>query len=222
MRRAAQTTIFIALTCFMVVCTGRAFAQGKGSSPSDRGCQVNVTGAVTSAFKGVWQEPVDDQSSNVAAVADYWFSELDLIEVIESFIKPGEHKSKKLVLGMRKNPRFVILQLNCMTDDGHVFLRPAPKSIYQDVPRKARSYKVVEEGKATPGQFVASSVKVGKDYYQVTGGKIDLAKFNMEGVTGTFSLKAVPFPSADQGKTINLEGTFNFPCTGVGSRCRSK
>jgi hypothetical protein len=222
MRQVRKTTMFFAVTCFAIVCAEQVYAAGKAPSLSGNGCQVQVTGAVTTSWKGVWQEPVDDQSANVGATSDYWFSELDLKEVIESFVGPGEDKARKIVLGMRKNPRFVILLLNCMTDEGRLFLRVAPKSIYKDVPRAPKSYKIAGERKAVPGQFVATGVKVGQDYYFVTEGHLDIKKFNFEGVAGTFSLKASPLKPEDKGKDINLDGIFNFPCTGVGSRCKLK
>ena len=205
-----------------MVCTGQAHAAGKSPALSGKGCQVQVTGAVTASWKGDWQELDDDRAANVGAATDYWFSDLDLKEVIESFVGPGEDKARKLVLGMRKNPRFVILLLNCMADEGRLFIRAAPKSTYQDVPRKPWSYKIAPERTAAPGQFVASAVKVGKAYYRVTDGQLDIKKFNFEGVAGTFSFRAAPFKLEDKAKVINLEGAFNFPCIGAGSRCRLK
>jgi hypothetical protein len=222
MKQARITTMAFAVTCFAVLCTGQAYAAGKAPALSGKGCQVQVTGAVTTSWKGDWQELDDDQAANVGAATDYWFSDLDLKEVIESFVAPGEDKAKKLVLGMRKNPRFVILLLNCMTDEGRLFIRPAPKSIYQDIPRKPWSYKIAAERTAAPGQFVASAVKVGKDYYRVTEGQLDIKKFNFDGIVGTFSLKATPLKLKDKGRDINLEGAFNFPCSGAGSRCKLK
>jgi len=222
MSHARTTTMSFAVTCFAMVCTGQAYAAGKALALSGNGCQVQVTGAVTTSWKGDWHALDDDQSAKIGAATDYWLSDLDLEEVIESFVRPGQDRAKKVVLGMRKNPRFVILLLNCKTDEGSLFVQPAPKSIYQDVPRKPNSYKIVVERKAAPGQFVVSSLKVGKDYYRVTEGHLDLKKFDFERVAGTFSLKAAPLKLEDKGKDINLAGAFNFPCTEAGSRCKLK
>jgi hypothetical protein len=211
-----------AVTFFAMVCAGQAYAAGKTPALSGKGCQVQVTGAVTTSWKADWQALDDDQGANVGAASDYWFSDADLKEVIESFVAPGEDKAKKLMLGMRRNPRFVILLLNCLTDEGQLFIRPAAKSTYQDIPRKPWAYKIAAERTALPGQFVASAVKVGKDYYRVTDGQLEIKKFNFEGVSGTFSLKATPLRVKDKGKEINLDGAFNFPCAGVGSRCKLK
>jgi hypothetical protein len=223
MRQARLTTMSLAATCFAMVFAGQAYAADKLPALSGKGCQVQVTGAVTTRWKGDWQaQEDDDQSANVGATSDYWLSDPDLEEVIESFAGPGEDKAKKVLQGMRRNPRFVILLLNCMADEGRLFLRPSPKSTYQDIARKPWSYRITAQQSAVPGQFVASALKVGKDYYRVTQGRLDIKKFNFQGVTGTFSLKAMPLRVADKGQDINLEGAFDFPCTGAGSRCKLK
>jgi hypothetical protein len=181
---------------------------------------VQVTGAVTTGWKGAWKASDDDQSGKVGAASDYWLSDADLREFVEYHAGPRENTGRKLVQLMRRVPRVAILLLNCMTDEGHVFIRPASKSEYDDVPRKARSYKIAPEQTATPGQFVASSLKVGKTHYRVTGGRVELKRFNFDGVTATFTLKAIPVRAEDKGNEINVQGAFNIPCTGVGSRCK--
>ena len=209
-----------AVTCFAMVGMGQAYAASKAPALSGNGCQVQVTGAVTTRWKGDWQELDNDQAAKVGAATDYWLSDLDLEEVIGSLARPGEDKAQKVLQGMRRNPRFAILLLNCKSDGGGLFIQPSRKSTYQDIPRKPMSYKIAGERKAVPGQFVVSSLKVGKDYYRVTEG--NLKKFDFERVAGKFSLKAAPLKPEDKGKDINLEGAFNFPCTGAGSRCRLK
>jgi hypothetical protein len=222
MKQARLTTMSLAVTCFAMVLAGQARAADKLPALSGKGCQVQVTGAVSTSWKVEWQAQDDEPSANVGATSDYWLSDPDLEEVLESFADPGEDKAKHVLQGMRRNPRFVILLLSCMADQGRLFLRPSAKSTYQDIARRAWSYKVAPQRSALPGQFVASALKVGQDYYRVTDGRLDIKKFNFQGVVGRFSLKATPLKLAGKGQDITLEGAFNFPCTGTGSRCRSK
>lgn len=218
--QARITTIAFAVTSLSVVCMGQARAAEK--SPARTGCQVEVTGAVTAGWQGDWKNSDDDQSGNVGAASDYWLSDGDLRDFVEYYAGPRDNIGRKLVHLMHRVPRVAILLLNCMTNDGHVFIHPAAKSEYDDVPRKARSYKIAPERTALPGQFVASSLKVGNTYYRVTDGRIDLKQFNFDGVAGTFTLKAIPVGAADKGKDISVQGSFNIPCTGVGSRCKTQ
>lgn len=215
MTHARFTTLLFAVIGLGTISAGQAYAQAKAQA----GCQVQVTGAVNASWTGVWRDSDDDQSGNVGAASDYWLTDEDMKEVAESMDGPGS-KARKLTMLMRRVPRIAILLLNCATPEGHVFIRPANKSVYDDVPRKAQPYKIVAEKTATPGQFVASSLRVGTSYYQVTDGRLDLKKFNFDGAAGTFTLKASLAGAADKGKDITVQGTFNFPCTGLGSRCR--
>lgn len=222
MTKARITVMVLAVGALGLLVAGPADAAEKGT-----GCQVRVSGAVTAGWTGAWQDD-DDKAGPVGAASDYWLSDSDLEEVVEDLAAPGEDKGKKLLQVMRKNPRIAILSLNCAADgdsagdSGHIFIHPSSKSVYQDVPRKAWSYRVASERNAGPAEFVVSSLKVGKNHYRVTGGRIDLKKFNFDGVTGTFALRATSVKAEDKGQVINVEGSFNFPCTGAGSRCRAK
>jgi len=219
--QARLTTIaFAGISLLSMICTGQALAAEK----TGKGCVVQVTGAVTANWQGDWKQSDEEPSGNVGAASDYWLSDDDLQEYVEYSSAPGESAGKKLVQLMRRVPRVAVLLLNCVSSDGpgHVFIRPAAKSVYEDVPRKAWSYRIVPERTAIPGQFVASSLKVGKSNYRVTAGRLDIKKFNFDGVTGTFTLKATPMGSEDGDKAINVQGSFNFPCTGVGSRCKTR
>lgn len=217
MTHARITTLLLAVMGLGTVSAGRAYAQAN----TQAGCQVQVTGAVTATWSGEWRDSDDDQSGNVGAASDYWLTDEDMKEVAESLPGPGS-KAKKVTQLMRRVPRVAILLLNCATPEGHIFIRPANKSVYDDVPRKAQPYKIVAEKSAAPGQFVASSLRVGKSYYQVTDGRLDLKRFNFDGAAGTFTLKASLLGAADKGKDITVQGTFNFPCTGLGSRCKTR
>jgi hypothetical protein len=215
MTHARITTLLFAVIGLGTISAGQAYAQANAQA----GCQVQVTGAVNASWTGEWRDSDDAESGYVGAASDYWLTDEDMKEVAESMEGPGS-KARKLTMLMRRVPRIAILLLNCATPEGHVFIRPANKSVYDDVPRKAQPYKIAAEKTATPGQFVASSLRVGRSYYQVTDGRLDLKKFNFDGAAGTFTLKASLAGTADKGKDITVQGTFNFPCTGLGSRCR--
>jgi hypothetical protein len=53
------------------------------------------------------------------------------------------------------------------------------------------------------------------DFYKVKTGSLDIKKFDLTGIAGTFSLKA-----DKKGQEINLPDAFDFPCIGGGSRCK--
>lgn len=218
MPHARITALLLAVMGLGIVLEEDAYAQG--DTPS--GCQVQVSGAATAAWAGEWRDSDDDSSGDVGAASDYWLTNEDMKEVAESLAGPGGRAGRKLVELMRRVPRVAILLLNCSTPQGHVFLRPAVKSVYDDVPRKAQPYKIVAEKTAVPGQFVVSGLRVGRSYYQVTDGRLDLKKFSFDGVAGTFTLKASLLGTPAKAQDITVQGTFNFPCTGVGSRCKAK
>jgi hypothetical protein len=223
MTQARITATFVAVTCLAMLCGRRASAQESGAASSNGGCRVQVTGAVTTGWKVDWQPGDDEQSGNVGAVSDYWLSDDEIAELLEDLAGPGEDKAKKVLQGMRHNPRFSVLLLNCVGGaEGHLFIRPSAKSIYQDIPRKAQSYKIAAERTAAAGQFVVSSLKLGKNRYRVTDGRFDLKKFNFERVVARFVFKATPVAAEDKGQEVTVEGSFNVPCTGSGSRCRSR
>ena len=226
MTQARITAMFVAVTCLAMFSSARASAEENAAASANGGCRVQVTGAVTTGWKVDWQAGDDEQSGNVGAVSDYWLSDDEIAELLEELAGPGEDKAKKVLQGMRRNPRFTVLLLNCVGAEGHLFLRPSAKAIYQDIPRKAQSFKIAAERMAAPGQFVVSSLKVGKNRYRVTDGRFDLKKFNFERVVGRFAFKATPVVAQDKeqdkGQEITVEGVFNVPCTGSGSRCRAR
>ena len=221
MRRQRAGTLFV-VTGLAAFSAARTYAGDKAPTLSGKGCQVDVTGVATASWKGTWKKPGSGQQGKVGATSDYWLSDSDLRLALGAMAGALSNKSKaeqakQVDEAMKKDPRLVILLLNCITDDSGIFLNPSSSSKYQDVPLGPKSYKVVDSwgNKATPGQFTVMSIRIKNAQYRVEEGTLDIKKFDHEGVAGTFSIKAAG-RGDDRDKKINVVGAFDFPCTGAG------
>lgn len=210
MRLAPRPALFFTVTCLALICAGQASAADKAPTLSGKGCQVEVTGNETASWKGVWQAPVLGSPTNVGTASDHWLTDDDSRKQLTLAV--GAQKVEKY---MKSDPRGILLIINCVAEGGGVILLPAAKSKYKDVPFAPKSYKLADSNLAVPGQFTLATVKVGKNYYGVKQGSLDIKKFDQTGIAGTFSLKA-----EKMGKVIDVSGAFDFPCTGNGSKCK--
>ncbi len=220
MTRTRRPFVVAALTGLAMISAGSARAADKTAPLAGKGCKVEVTGGINARWKGEWRKPTLGQATNIGASSDYWLTDGDLKQAFTALAGPKDHKAKKVEEWMKKDPKLILLLLNCITDEGSVFINPTPTSKYKDVPFGARSYKIGESRSTVPGQFLASSLRIGNNLFRVSEGTLDITKFDREGITGHFSLKADLQTSPDKGKAISVEGSFDFPCAGSGGRCR--
>jgi len=198
----------------------RSFAADPAPAMTGKGCQVKVSGSVSASWKGTWQKPTVGKPAKVGAGTDYWLSDADLRKALTGLAglfnkKSDAEKAKEVEKGMKKDPRLMLLLINCATDEGSIFLMPAQGAKYKDVPFTPKSYRIASSRTAKPGDFVLLPIKVGKQRFKVQGGTLDIKKFDLTGIAGSFSLKA-----EKKGEAIDVTGAFDFPCTGGGSRCK--
>ena len=90
----------------------------------------------------------------------------------------------------------------------------------QQVPFGPGSYPVIGRfgGQTLPGAFVAMIV-FGEGLIDATGGTVNIERFDLEGVAGSFKVDAKDAAGGD--RVFSLEGTFDMPCRGgpLESKC---
>jgi len=239
MRLPTAVLLFVVLGLLALSCgddsdTGSAGQTGQPTSSSKTGgvpakagsgsCQVDVTGDVTVSFKG--------QGGSSAVGTDYWLTEDEIRTAVSLTTSLGSNasdadKKKAIDEAMKKDPRFYLLIINCMSGSGGsgntLSLMPSGDSKYADVPFKPGQYTVASGGllggAEKPGDF-SVLFGLGEDSYRVTqDGKLNITKFDKTGIAGTFNFTAEQ-GFVDQGakaKKISVSGQFDFPCTGGGN-----
>jgi hypothetical protein len=182
-------------------------------------CEISVTGDTNATIKA----DAPASTGKLGASTDYWLTEAQLRMALSALQGIGkkltrEEKQRKVDEAMKKDPRFMLLIINCMTDEGGVMFSAASNSKYADVPLKPASYAVVPNRKARPGELTTMFhlVRGGKhESYSVSEpGKLSLTQFDRKGIAGTFSFKA-----EQRGKVpgrVTVTGTFKYHCLGEG------
>jgi hypothetical protein len=204
---------------------GLPVVAAKAPPPGARkACQVTVTGAEKVEWTGYWTEPVAvGGSGDVGAVSEYWMDEGQIRTMVSMLhglgSKSEADKKKKVEAAMKRDPRWLwMLNLNCKADEGTLNLMTSSKSGSKYVPLGPKSYPVAGGGMGLgevggPGEF-AVQLAINKEPYIASGGSVEIKKFDMAGVSGSFSLQA----KSRAGKQIEVKGTFDYPCTG--GRCK--
>jgi len=182
-------------------------------------CEIAVTGETTVRIAA--EAPRDGSHGKLAASTDYWLSDGQLrmaLETMQSLggkLSPTE-KQRKVDEGMKKDPRFMVLLINCLSDEGGAILSPTSGSRYAHVPMKAGSYAIVPSGRTRPGEFTAMfhlATRGKRESYSVAEpGRLVVTRFDRKGITGTFSFKAEQRGKA--GKKVDVNGSFSYACTG--------
>jgi hypothetical protein len=171
------------------------------------------------------------KSSKVSAGSDYWSTDAQLRLGLESMIKalsgisfgskpsakPSDEEIKaKVDAAMKKDPRMVILLMNCGDETAGVTLGAGTGSHYADVPFKPGKY-VLSNQKGKKGEFsVMMHLKPASGYetYQLTEpGVLTLTQFDSNGVAGTYSFKAQQQLKPTK-KNIVVNGSFSLRCRG--------
>jgi hypothetical protein len=187
-------------------------------------CEITTTGDATATVKA--DAAAGAAKGKLSAATDYWLSDSDLRGAIGAVEGIGtklskEEKQRKIDEAMKKDPRFVLLLINCLTDDGGVIFSASDPSKYADVPMKPASYPIVPvSGTPKAGQVTAMfHLTTGgkRDSYRVTApGKLVLTQFDKKGIAGTFSFKAEGRGKA--AKHIDVTGKFSYEC--IGGACQ--
>lgn len=192
-------------------------APGAASEGTATGkCSFTTTGDVAITVEGISRK--SPPNGKAMATTDYWMTESQLRMGLETLAGLDSKKSKaeiaaKVDEGMKKDPRFMLLLINCGAEAGSINLGPHNDSKYADVPMKPAKYAIASPAKE--GEFNAMinlRPPGGHDSFTVSEpGTLELTKFDLTGIAGTIALKA---KSLDGKKSIELHGTFDFSCVG--------
>lgn len=199
MKRAAFLTILILL----LASTARAADE----------CEITATGDLSFTAKG---------SGNMGSVGtDYWLTDDEMKMALGALVGiaggsklSDAEKAQKLDEAMKKDPRFMLLLLNCKTDDATLTIGPAKDTKYKDVPMKPGSYKFAPTMKAKPGDMtVLSNIKVDKGLWAAQDGKLDITAWDKKHIAGAFEIQIAKRDfGGGPGKKATLKGSFDFPC----------
>jgi hypothetical protein len=212
-RRAARAVVAAIATCLL--------AGGPAAADTNH-CEITVAGETTVGIKA--DAPRDAAQGKLTASTDYWLSDAQLHMAVETMQSLGKRlspadKQRKLDEAMKKDPRFMLLLINCLSDDGGVILTASEASKYADVPMKPASYPIVptDQVKAKAGELTAMFHLGGgagkRETYVVTApGKLTLTQFDRKAIAGTFTFKAEQRGKAP--KHITVTGSFNYRCSG--------
>jgi hypothetical protein len=189
------------------------------AGPQDR-CEVHVTGAQTVDIVGT--RPRGRQDGKISAGSEYWMTDDELRRALATFVRIGGNKptkeeiDRKVDEGMKKDPRLWLLLMNCSTDDGFLNLSASNSSRSSDIPFGPHTYVIASDPKA--GQFSAMfSIQQAKhtSYHLAAPGKLEIAKFDATGITGTFGFEA---ETHDKTQRVTVKGSFDFGC--LGQKCK--
>jgi hypothetical protein len=195
---------------------------GLASADAMNHCEITVSGDATATIKA--DAPRETQGK-LGASTDHWLSDAQLrtaLQMMQSIDSKAsaEDKKKKIDEAMTKDPRFMVLLLNCLTDDGGVTFTAASKTKYADIPMKPASYALVSMDHPKPGELTVflhiTSGGKRQSYSVREPGKLTLTQFNRKGIAGTFTFKAEQRGTA--AKKVSVTGSFNYGC--VGDACQ--
>jgi len=179
-------------------------------------CSFTVSGDVTLTVEGVAKTP---PNSAAMAATEYWMSERSVRAGLEAMEGLDRRKSKEQVAAavdeaMKKDPRLMLLSINCGADGGAVDLGASKDSKHADVAMKPGKYVIASDAKA--GQFgVLFNMRAPGSFHISEPGTLEITKFDLTGIAGTFAFKAKSF---DEKRAVEVHGTFDYPC--VGDACQ--
>jgi len=181
-------------------------------------CELTATGDSTATIRA---DAAGTQQGKLAATTDYWLSDAQLRTALEVMEGIGskvskEDKRRKVDEAMKKNPRLMLLLVNCLTDEGGVIFSASSASKYADIPMRPATYPIAPVMGARAGQVTAmfhlSPGGKRESYAIQEPAKLVLTQFDKKGIAGTFSFKA-----ESRGKTprrVEIAGKFAYACNG--------
>lgn len=203
---------------FVPLLTAVMTTAGVAAADTDH-CEIAVTGESNATIKV--DAPVGTAQGKLAASTDHWLSDAQIRMAVSTLQNLGgkltaAEKQRKVDEAMTKDPRFVLLIINCLADEGGIILSASSSSKYADVPLRPASYPVVPNGRTRPGEltvmFHLSPGGKRRSYSVTAPGKLVLTQFDRKGIAGTFRFKA-----EQGGKTpehVAVTGSFHYHCTG--------
>ncbi len=189
------------------------------SGPQDR-CEVHVTGDVRYDFVATGPRSASAvPNGRASAATDYWMSDEDVRDGIKMMVGVLSKKSdaeiaQEVDAQMKKDPRLVLLLLNCGDADNFLNFGPGVQSRYADVPFKPGRYRIAN-GERSPGDF---SAMIGlkpngeRGFYELAEpGVFEITRFDRSAIVGTFHLKV---KRPDSAQTLVVDGAFDYGCKG--------
>ena len=184
-------------------------------------CSFAVTGDVALNVEGISTK--NPPNGKAMATADYWQTEDQIRSALHVISGLDSKKSKDAVdaevdAAMKKDPKFMLLLINCGADAGSINFGPGKDSKYADVPFKPGKYSITSDAKAGEITAMVNLRPPGKhqSFRLSEPGTLDITKFDLTGLTGTFTFKAKSF---DGKQAVEIKGSFDYPC--VGAACKS-
>ena len=194
-----------------------------GTAADTNRCEIAVTGDTTATIKA--ESRAGSLQGKVGPSTDYWLSDdqvrraVSMMHNLNSNLTAAE-KQRRIDESMTKDPRLMLLLINCMADEGGIIFGTSNGSKYADVPFQPASYTIGGKGPSKPGEFTAAFQlsPVGKlEGYSISEpGELVLTQFDRKGLVGTFSFKAHQFGTTPN--RVTVAGSFHFPC--VGGACQ--
>jgi hypothetical protein len=207
---------------FLILLATWAATASLASADAMNHCEITVSGDSTATIKA---DAPRDLQGKLATSTDYWLSDAQLrtaLNMLQSMDgkSTDEAKQKKIDEAMKKDPRFMVLLINCLTDDGGVTFTAADKTRYADIPMKPASYALVPTEHPKPGELTVFFHVVGggkRESYSVREpGKLTLTQFDRKGIAGAFTFKAEQRGKGS--KKVSVTGSFTYGC--VGDACQ--
>ena len=192
-------------------------AGGTAAAESNH-CELTATGDSSLAIKA---DAPGGQQGKLTASTDYWLSDAQLRAALGALEGIGaklgkDDKQRKVDEAMKKDPRFMLLLINCLSDEGGVVFSASSGSKYADIPLKPASYAIAPGVGARPGQVTAmfhlSPGGKRESYAIKEPGKLVLTQFDRKGIAGSFAFKAEG--RGKDAKHVEVTGKFAYACSG--------
>ena len=129
-----------------------------GTAVDTNRCEIAVTGDTTATIKA--ESRAGSLQGKVGPSTDYWLSDdqvrraVSMMHNLNSNLTAAE-KQHRIDESMTKDPRFMLLLINCMADEGGIIFGTSNGSKYSDVPFQPASYTFGGKGPSKPGEFTA-------------------------------------------------------------------
>ena len=185
---------------------------------ADNHCEIAVTGDSSATIRA--DMPLAAAKGKLAAVTDYWLSDSELRTGVGVFVGldgklSRADKERKIDEQMKKDPRFMLFILNCLTDEGGAIFSASGPSKYANFPFKPSSHPISPGGARAGDVTVMFHISPGgkRERFSVKEpGKLVLTQFDKKGIAGTFSFKGES--GGKTGKHVDVSGKFSYACSG--------
>jgi hypothetical protein len=188
--------------------------------PMDK-CEIHISGdEKLDVAPQVAHSDTTANGGKVMAGTEYWMTDDDVRSALKTMAgvmskKSDDEIATEVEADMKKDPRLMLLLVNCSNDDAHINFGPTETSHYADVPFGPKKYALVgKDAKAGEftGMFGFTPPGGQRQSYSIDGpGTFDITKFDKTGIAGTFHFAATTFKGD---KHVTVDGKFDYGCRG--------